>query len=456
MDYHQLEKEINKLWNNGIMKNGNHIFFKDIKTTEININNYRKAISEYYNIKTYPTTIQECSSLLLKKYPKIKLSELPKPELNNPLTFEDIIDMAKYLKNNEPDSVSILKMIHDIKNRPLPSSIELSDYIKFLKNNKKTKNEKRFLIMGAGPNGLFIAILLNHIFNNKVDGIENVPNAKILVIDNRITEEGFRQPYTRTRVFVYSSILLTYLYKYLYCKNPLHNQGGQINYIEYLGYIELFNLGIPICFTNKYETKESIMKLIDECNFDVLFDGTGGRLNITNISSSYPLNKELPIKKNGYILERNGGNEIILKSEITNNPYTMIYNIQLFDKDKEYIGYRDLFTLYTCDIKLYGHYSDGLINKKQIEKIEKLIKDPIDKIIIHEVIKKNRNIKYLRIQPIPVYMHHLIKLAEVMKTKKNKEFLYIASGDTLFHSHFVTGAGINRLFNFITRIVYKL
>ena len=467
MNYYQLEKEINNLWKQGISYDGTHVFFKDIDLTIQDLNNYRRKMADEYNIKSYPTNIQMCTSSLLQNYPKIKGIEERRVKWEKPLTSKDIMEINNYLQK-EPDRYEILKTIKNIKNKPLPSNINLSSHLKWLKTNayknknrNKNKNKtKKFLVMGAGPNGLFISILLNHIYNMTSNGIENDEFADILMIDNRITEEGFRQPYTRTRDFAYNSIILTFLYKYLFCKNPF--PGGPINYIEYLGYIKAFSMNIPMYFTKKYEDEKSIKQLIDKIGFDVLFDCTGGKLKIHEMNSikiPYSLDKNLPLKRNNFILKRKNGdnNEIILQSSVKNNPYLNMFYLELYDKDKETTGeYRDLSTLYTCDILLYFNYSNGLMTKQQMEKIIPYIKDPIDSVKVKLTLdKKPHYVKYFKFQPIDIKMHHLIKIAKVINIDKNKKCLYIASGDTLFHSHFITGAGINRLFNFITRILYK-
>ena len=46
-----------------------------------------------------------------------------------------------------------------------------------------------------------------------------------------------------------------------------------------------------------------------------------------------------------------------------------------------------------------------------------------------------------------IYIRHIIQPSEVFKVN-NKQILYVAAGDTVFHSHFVIGAGLNRTINF--------
>ena len=40
-------------------------------------------------------------------------------------------------------------------------------------------------------------------------------------------------------------------------------------------------------------------------------------------------------------------------------------------------------------------------------------------------------------------MKHAIEISRVVN-HQNHNFLYIASGDTIYHSHFITGSGLNR------------
>ena len=54
------------------------------------------------------------------------------------------------------------------------------------------------------------------------------------------------------------------------------------------------------------------------------------------------------------------------------------------------------------------------------------------------------------IDEIIVDMHHKLKVAHIYKYNKHK-FLYIGAGDTIFHSHYATGSGINRLFDFMVK-----
>ena len=52
-------------------------------------------------------------------------------------------------------------------------------------------------------------------------------------------------------------------------------------------------------------------------------------------------------------------------------------------------------------------------------------------------------------------MRHQIKISDTFNVGKRK-ILLIGAGDTIFHSHFVTGAGLNRIFDFTVKIANQL
>ena len=47
-------------------------------------------------------------------------------------------------------------------------------------------------------------------------------------------------------------------------------------------------------------------------------------------------------------------------------------------------------------------------------------------------------------------MRHSISVSSVV-TYKDHKFLYIGAGDTIFHGHFITGAGLNRTIAFAVK-----
>ena len=286
---------------------------------------------------------------------------------------------------------------------------------------------------------------MKKLYGNKID---------ILTIDNRIVKEGFREPFTRDRFFAYSTDLLTVLYKYLYCGDDDDGNGGSINYIEYLGYFKMLKQRIPIYFTKKYEKWNDVQKLMKTYNFKLVFDCTGNRLDAPIIESNTKkyIEKLNKVKNKNYKLNIKN-NEVILKSKNENSYLMNTFTIKYYDKSKNYLGYIDSITTNKCDVLMYKYLDQKLISKKDLESnVLNLIKEKIDKKIIKSFFK-NDNIHYYKFNLITVNMHNKIKISKIYNYK-NHEFLYIGNGDTIFHSHYGTGAGLNRIISFITKVLY--
>ena len=47
-------------------------------------------------------------------------------------------------------------------------------------------------------------------------------------------------------------------------------------------------------------------------------------------------------------------------------------------------------------------------------------------------------------------MKHAIEISRVVNYKEHN-FIYVASGDTIYHSHFITGSGLNRTITFAVK-----
>jgi len=52
-------------------------------------------------------------------------------------------------------------------------------------------------------------------------------------------------------------------------------------------------------------------------------------------------------------------------------------------------------------------------------------------------------------------MRHQIKISDTFEVNKRK-ILLIGAGDTIFHSHFITGAGLNRIFDFTVKCANQI
>lgn len=432
-----IDKKIDELWHSGLNNNKNHIFFENIETAKNISKRYIHSIKKQLNIELVNDT--DCNNNTT--FPKVRVLKDKKIIYKDKLLKKDILNFFKIIKKKHPRNF-IENEFYKIKNKMLPSNINLSNYLESIKNNGK----KKILIIGSGPNGLFNALYLKKLYGNKID---------ILTIDNRIVKEGFREPFTRDRSFSYSTDLLTILYKYLYCgDNKNGYDGGKINYIEYLGYFQILKQRLPIYFTKKYEKWNNIQKLMKTYNFKIIFDCTGNRLNApvieTNVNN---YKKKLSKIENKNFKLNIKNNEVILNPKNKDNHIINIFTLKFFDKLKNYISYIDLYTNYKCDILLYKFLNQKLISKKDIkENVVNLIKYTIDKKIIKNNLKKD-NIHYFKFNLNKVNMHHKIKISKIYNYKDH-EFLYIGNGDTIFHSHYLKGAGLNNIISFITKVLY--
>ena len=90
----------------------------------------------------------------------------------------------------------------------LPSTIDNLDNLNYIKNEKSIN----VIIAGAGPVGLFSALYLTKYYENEFN-----QNVNILLVDNRVEQEGIRLPYTRTTQFVFDiSLIQDFIYN-LFC-----------------------------------------------------------------------------------------------------------------------------------------------------------------------------------------------------------------------------------------------
>ena len=450
MKIENIEKKINKMWSAGIKKDKTHKFFADIEMAENKLKNIRKNYAKTFKIKNYSNKIIKCKNNSNNNI-NLKTFTQKKEKFGKPLTTNEIIKIYKKINNGPiPSKKEITKIFEKFLNKPLPSNINLDKYLSKIKNSKN----RNILIIGGGPTGMFVGLYLDFYYNRYENGISKSKKVNILVLDNRVVKEGFRKPFTRDRGFAYSTIYLNLIYQLIYCDT---DHGGPINYIENLAYIRMFMNKIPMYFTDKYEDWNRYQKLIEKYNFEIVFDCTGNRLdvqlpktniNLNNIQFKNKNNRELIITDTG----------IKFNTKIKNDPLMKMYYIKMYDKNKNYVRYWNLYTFNTCDINIYKKYKNKLIKKSGLIKINNLIKDEIDKSNIIWLTKREwatRNGKiiipeYFMIDEIIIDMHHKLKVAHIYKYNKHK-FLYIGAGDTIFHSHYVTGSGINRLFNFMVK-----
>jgi hypothetical protein len=68
---------------------------------------------------------------------------------------------------------------------------------------------------------------------------------------------------------------------------------------------------------------------------------------------------------------------------------------------------------------------------------------------------QNNNDYLIKFDVWGIYMRHQIKISDIFNVN-NKQILLIGAGDTIFHSHFITGSGLNRIFDFTVKCANQL
>jgi hypothetical protein len=192
---------------------------------------------------------------------------------------------------------------------------------------------------------------------------------------------------------------------------------------------------------------------------DVIFDCTGGRLN-PDIWSNKDLTGFIPknmlkYKGSEFIIDKKI-NKYIWKSDVfpfqnylvvnnfSNVEYLSMYNQQLKTEINTIINRYGKEIDYKIMIQIIEDYKDNM-NKTN----EYIIKFLYNFFISHKT-------SSISLELFNIYIQHAIKIAKVIKLKNNHKAVYIGAGDTIFHSHFSTGAGLNRTIDFSVMCINTL
>jgi hypothetical protein len=285
------------------------------------------------------------------------------------------------------------------------------------------------------------------------------PRVNVVVYDSRISKSGFRKPYNRNRKFSTSSEYLNLIIPKLYCwdDNKEHITVN-IFMLEYILYMVATNhYNIPIIYEN-YDWDDYV-DIIDKGKFDVVFDCTGGKLKHNAIKNINPkwlkdinlynsdINRTLEIipDKNLVVLQ-NDSNTIVnyyygsLTLHYNNSSLTFYENF-----DIDIMNKHDLMFLHKLKNK-YFTYENSIT-------IIKGIKSDITRNYLFTALHKNKDHykKFvISFDVWGIYIRHAIKISDVFKVN-NRNILFIGAGDTIFHSHFIIGAGLNRIFDFTVK-----
>jgi hypothetical protein len=323
----------------------------------------------------------------------------------------------------------------------LPSTISDMDKhsSKYFSSKMSNKNDINVVIIGAGPIGLYTALYLDEYYNN-TDLINT--RANIIVLDNRIYEEGIKLPYSRLTQFGFDIDQIQMFIKNINCWviDDVYIRGRHfdfINTLENLLYIVAYHRKIPMYFTKKYETYEKIKKFAEQNNIQYILDCSGGRINaLTHLSND--------IKWDMYKLQK--GIYEVKYSE--NNVYEFYVNgskykhitvvIQILDNNKRQLSYGNIFGFITDndDEIIINKYKNMCLLKDDYLKIMKHIKSQNIRYLYMKLLKSNNIdenlIKYIKITSFNTNSHHTSKAAE----KIGGNLTYIGLGNTLGTSEY--------------------
>lgn len=394
---------------------------------------------------------EEVEKIDLKKIiiPHLKINNLKinnKKENIQILTHQQIIDYYDKITSikNEYELWNILDEIVDFA---LPSNrTEI----------KTNDNSINVLIVGGGPNGLFLAYYLHTIYND----IYQRSNIKvnITILENRILEENIRMPFTRNRTFNICTPYLSSFFQDIFFKidRGFNCLSIQIKYFELLAYIYCYMIDIPMIHTKKYESEKELYKFVKDNNIKILFDSTGGRLNIKHKNDIKFMNTCLDMS-----------NKLKFKNdrlEYMPSRYNYWCGVEVLDENFKSIRFdikqeENNITEYIFQHEIknsddFNFLTNILIKKEELLNLVNNVNDIyLKKEIIYNYnyCMSNDKIKYVKLYTFTADMYH-----RTLASFKWNDIIYVGVGDTIFHSHFLTGAGLNRTILLSVKIAHLL
>jgi hypothetical protein len=434
MEY--IKNKINYLYQH-LFNSPKHPFFMDLERVN-------KAADNFINYQ----------KKFIKEKIEYKLSEIPKElpikeKKNKVLKKNLILNLNKELKK-ERNFNKIFTLITKISKNLIESTVKNENELyKNIKNSEKIN----VMIIGSGPIGLFLACYLDLYYNS--GSLNNYPKVNVVLYDSRLEKSGFRKPYTRQRPFSTHSRYLSTVLPKIYCMN--HNLDSlyiNIFVLEYLLYTKaLIEHKIPMIYEN-YNWDE-YKNIINKGNFKVVFDCTGGRLEtdiFNNINTDWMNNiNKVDEKLNKQLLilpDKNIVNLIDYPKEKKFKKNHYYSSINTYDKDMNYKTKIDIDINDSDDLIFLGKLKNKYYNYKDIMIIIKNFKDDHNRnFLYNELLRENYKNKIFNFDTWGIYIRHTIQPAELI----NKNTIYIKAGDSIFHSHFITGAGLNRTISFAVK-----
>lgn len=414
-----IKNNINHKFRKFIRKNI-HPFFRDISIVN-------KKSDDYINYQ---------NNYIINKINYKELKEIPN-DINNSKNKDEILNISELKKINKElnktnNYINIFKIV-----------TKIAKYI--IKDNDVNidKNNKTILIIGAGPIGLFMACYLKITFDD----------INVIIYDNKIEKPGFRKPYNRVRPFSTSSNYLSLIIPKLYCLSNYDYIFINIFLLEYLLYsIAILDYNIPIYYRD-YDWND-YKNIIEKDNIDIVFDCSGGRLKtdiFNNIDTNWLNDPNFKINKNLmkqlHIDEKN--NLVHLIDYPKDNIFKKNHyygSLNIYNKENNFIDKIDIDIMNMDDLMYFQKIKKKKFNYNNTLNIIQGIKDDTCRNFIYNILtdkQKKYNDLHFSFDVWGIYIRHIIQPCEIFKVN-NKDRLYIAVGDSMFHSHFITGAGLNR------------
>lgn len=404
----------------------NHIFLTDM-------NNVR----DYTPIKKITPDNNLNFSMILNKI-KNNTRREPSRYLPKKLIFELFDELMS--KEKIPMWSNLEHKLSKFQKYLLYSNIIFKDYSKILRS--KNSDTLNIMILGAGPTGLYIA---NYI--NKINLIS--PKINLIIIDKKST------PYSRNRIYGINFNLFSSFLPNFSCMSNLIKKGGiRIKYLENILITLTYGYKIPIYFTDKIINEQSLKKFVSKNKIDIVFDCTGGRFKNNFIAEPLTnlINSKINLATYKYQIIKTGNDlkldwlghinkKYYIGIEIyTNNKYTQLpfYNIAYQeDYDALSVLNNKCVTVSKSIIKYFSILSDIKLEKYIVTIVKKYI---------------NRGSTKIKFYVFETKICHKLNICGLI----NDETIYVGAGDTIFSSHFLLGAGLNRLLNFTNYVIWYI
>ena len=424
-----------------------HIFLQDL--------NFVASIDKYQP-KINKKSVENYSDFNINQYFIINnRNYIPKKKISSKYVNKLYRSLMSY--KDIPKWSDLESKLASLYNYLLYSNIDINKYKETLL--KKTPDTINILILGAGPTGLYLANYIKQCYFLS-------PKINLLVLDNRVinTNKGVRLPYTRNRIFGVQLDLFSPFFPKFPCIKELTKRGGiEIKYLENLLIVLTYGNNIPIYFTDEVINQSSLIKFVKDFNINVVFDCTGDRLKnnfIKNDTSNY-FDKNVILSSDKYEVNVDvNSNEARLywKDGMEDRYYL---NIEVYDNKSKFLysHYANLKIIYEYDYLLLSKLHNKCIKLKKnkfydVSKIFDSMRDTQLSRYIKTSLLENENY-YIKFYIVESQIYHKLLISGVIKNK-GYECLYIGAGDTIFSSHYVIGAGLNRILNFMNQVVWSL